>query len=214
LQGGIYLTDFASPFNATKIIPINPTPAVNFPVPNYRRACQPGGTFFLTLVTERRVPFRTTDLARPILHDAIATAAIDRSFELVTCVLLPDHLHLVMMLPTGDSNFSTRVAAIKARFTRAYLATVGGAETAQSMSRDRQGYRGVWQKRFWEHTVRDRDDLIGCLDYVHYNPRQARPCSLPARVAMVHLHPPPHGRPLFPQLALHLRIRPGPTPTS
>jgi putative transposase len=124
----------------------------------------------LTLVTERRVRFLTTDLARPILHDAIATAAFDRPFELVACVLLPDHLHLVMTLPTGDSNFSTRVAAIKARFTRAYLATVSDAETAQSMSRDRQGYRNVWQKRFWEHTVRDRDDLIGCLDYVHYNP--------------------------------------------
>jgi putative transposase len=84
-------------------------------------------------------------------------------------VLLPDHLHLVITLPPGDAAFSKRIAAIKARFTRAYLAG-GVAETSQSASRDRQGYRGVWQKRFWEHLIRDEDDLAACCDYIHYNP--------------------------------------------
>jgi putative transposase len=88
---------------------------------------------------------------------------------LVAGVLLPDHAHLVITLPSGDTDFSTRIGALKARFTHQWL-SAGGPETPQSTSRERQEYRGVWQKRFWEHVVRDEDDLAACCDYVHYNP--------------------------------------------
>lgn len=74
-----------------------------------------------------------------------------------------------MALPPGDADFSTRVAAIKARFTRRWLAS-GGAERPQTASRSRHAYRGVWQKRFWEHCVRYEPDLMRCFDYIHYNP--------------------------------------------
>jgi putative transposase len=138
-------------------------------MPNYRRALQPGGTFFLTLVTHGRRRLFDQSLARSHLRRAIAAARADRPFELVAIVLLPDHLHLILTLPIGDADFSVRLSAIKARFTRTYL-QAGGTETPQSVSREESRHRGVWQKRFWERLVRDENDLIGCIEYIHYNP--------------------------------------------
>jgi putative transposase len=138
-------------------------------MPNYRRAYQPGGTFFLTLVTHQRIPLFNDPTARQLLHESLAQTRRDRPFELVATVLLPDHLHLVLTLPPDESDFSIRVGAIKGRFTRRWLAN-GGGETSQSPSRTDHEYRGLWQKRFWEHAVRDLDDLNRCCDYVHFNP--------------------------------------------
>ena len=138
-------------------------------MPNYRRVHSPGGTFFFTLVTHGRAPIFDDPVARRCLHESIALARRDRAFDLLALVLLPDHLHLLITLPPNDADFSTRLAAIKGRFSRSYPAA-GDVEQPQSASRNRQGYRGFWQKRFWEHEVRDDPDLFHCLDYTHYNP--------------------------------------------
>jgi putative transposase len=138
-------------------------------MPNYRRVFVPGGTFFFTLVAENRAPYFAAELARNRLHDAIAACQQRRSFELDAFVLLPDHLHLLMTLPPGDADYSTRVAAIKVGFTRAQLAA-GGAEQPRSHSRVRKRRRGIWQRWFWEHTIRDMTDFNTHLDYIHYNP--------------------------------------------
>jgi putative transposase len=84
-------------------------------------------------------------------------------------VLLPDHLHAVWILPASDRDFSTRWARIKARFTRNYLA-LGGQDGMMTPSRGRHRERAIWQRRFWEHTCRDEDDLQRCVDYLHWNP--------------------------------------------
>lgn len=138
-------------------------------VPEYRRAYRPGGTFFLTLVTHGRAPLFMDARARRCMREAISLARADHPCTVVALVLLPEHLHLLLTLPDGDADFSIRVGAMKARFTRSWLAERDGAERRQSNSRRRQGYRGVWQKRFWEHTVGDEDELLGCCDYMHYN---------------------------------------------
>lgn len=135
----------------------------------YRRAHDPGGTFFLTLVTHQRRSFLDGDRARLCLRDAIDKTRATRPFDLLQSVLLPDHLHLILRLPADDADFSTRVAALKAHFTRGWLAS-GGVEAVGSASRVRQRYRGVWQKRFWEHTVRDEEDLARCEAYLWFNP--------------------------------------------
>jgi len=108
----------------------------------------------------------------------IATTRRSRPFDLVAVVLLPDRLHLIVQLPVGDADFSGRVSAIKARFTRDYFAA-GGSESAQPVARQRQRYRDIWQKRFWEHLVRTERDRIGCIEYVHYNPVKHRLATCP-----------------------------------
>ena len=129
----------------------------------------PGGTFFFTLVTEGRTPILCEPLARKVLREAIVECRRVRPFVVDAFVLLPDHLHAVWTLPEGDTDYSTRWAAIKAAFTRGWLAG-GGKERGRTEARASRGSRGVWQPRFWEHLIRDGDDLNAHIDYVHWNP--------------------------------------------
>src|SRR6266568_8209103 len=84
-------------------------------------------------------------------------------------VLLPDHLHSVWTLPNGDDGFSLRWQKIKEAFTRRFLQS-GGVEGPATQSRLRHRERSVWQRRFWEHTCRNNEDLKRFLDYLHWNP--------------------------------------------
>jgi putative transposase len=138
-------------------------------MPSYRRNYVPGGTYFFTVVTHRRIPILTTLLGRDCFRAAIGAEQSVRPFEAFADVLLPDHLHAVWVLPQDDQDYSTRWRRIKERFTEGYLAG-GGQEATRSASRARRSERGVWQRRFWEHTVRDEDDLKRCVDYIHWNP--------------------------------------------
>jgi putative transposase len=138
-------------------------------MPNYRRRNAPGGTYFFTLVTENRQPILCTDLARSILHRSIDDCRSERPFDAVAMVLLPDHFHAIWTLPPGDADYSVRWARIKAAFTREWLGR-RGAEQPRSASRVAHRRRGIWQRRFWEHHIRDAADYEKHLHYVHYNP--------------------------------------------
>ncbi len=138
-------------------------------MPDYRRAFCPGGTFFFTVVTEGRSRFLCDPGPRRILRETIEQCQMSRPFELTAIVLLPDHLHTIWTLPEGDADFSSRWAAIKANFTRQWLEG-GGRERAPTASRAAHRNRGVWQRRFWEHAIRDETDFERHLDYIHYNP--------------------------------------------
>jgi putative transposase len=138
---------------------------------DYRRNYVPGGTYFFTVVTHLRQPFLTSDLARRCLHESIDRVRHQWPFDMVAIVLLPDHFHTVWTLPTGDANYSVRLRRLKELFTRSYLEN-GGTEAPQSRSRERHAERGIWQRRFWEHTIDDEEDLKRCVDYVHWNPKK------------------------------------------
>ena len=138
-------------------------------MPNYRRWYVPGGTYFFTVVTYGRRPLLTEPAARVLLREAIVKERTKRPFEIVAWVLLPDHLHTVWTLPAGDADYSLRWGKIKENFTRTFLAG-GGQEGTRNRSRRRHRERAVWQRRFWEHTVRSESDLEQCVDYVHWNP--------------------------------------------
>ena len=90
-------------------------------------------------------------------------------WQVVAVVLLPDHFHTVWTLPPGDTGYSLRMQKLKEGFTKAFLAS-GGCEVAPSAAERKCCRRGVWQPRFWEHTVRDEADLKRCVDHVHWNP--------------------------------------------
>jgi putative transposase len=128
-----------------------------------------GSVFFFTVVTHERRPILTSDLGRRCLREAIAWARKHHPFHITGIVLLPDHLHAVFELPAGDANYSTRWRLIKSRFTTLWRSR-NGTEGHVGPSRQRSVERGVWQRRFYEHTCRDEADLQRCVDYIHVNP--------------------------------------------
>ena len=138
---------------------------------DYRRYFIPGGMYFFTVVTCSRQPILTTDHGRQFLHHAINRISNSWPFKLFATVLLPDHWHLVMQLPPDDVDYSIRMRRIKEEFTRAWL-DAGLSSAKVSEARRRKGERGVWQPRFWEHSIQDESDLERCVDYIHWNPRK------------------------------------------
>ena len=136
---------------------------------DYRRLKIEGGHYFFTVVSQNRRTFLCEPHARVCLKDAWTAVRQGRPFDVIAVCLLPDHLHCIWKLPDGDDDFSTRWALIKKRFTREYLRT-GGIEAAQSSSRINKRERGIWQRRFWEHRIRDGCDLQRHIDYIHFNP--------------------------------------------
>lgn len=128
-----------------------------------------GRTFFFTVVTHERRPILTTDLGRLCLRNAFLAVQRTHPFEILAIVLLPDHLHAVWTLPHGESDYSTRWRLIKSAFTRQWF-NQGGSEGFVNESRQDKQERGVWQRRYFEHTCRDEADLERCITYIHVNP--------------------------------------------
>jgi putative transposase len=136
---------------------------------DYRRWRVEGGTYFFTLVAHSRAPIFADPTARTILGDKFRECQRKWPFEINAIVLLPEHLHAIWTLPSGDANYSQRWAWIKKEFTKGWL-DLGGAEQAISLARQERRDHGVWQPRFWEHTIADEHDFDRHFDYVHYNP--------------------------------------------
>src|SRR5436190_149606 len=129
----------------------------------YRRNFVVGGTFFFTVTLADR---RATHLVDHVdmLRDAFRAARHERPFEIDAIVILPDHLHVIFTLPPDDADFSGRWRRIKGHFSSRMIAA--GA----SVSRHPNGDYALWQRRFWEHTIRDEDDYARHVEYIHFNP--------------------------------------------
>ncbi|MGI0133355.1 MAG: REP-associated tyrosine transposase [Candidatus Micrarchaeaceae archaeon] len=133
-------------------------------MPRYVRAFVPGGTFFFTVtLLERRRRLLTERI--DLLRSCFAEVKRDRPFRLDAISVMPDHMHCIWTLPPGDADFSSRWHAIKARFSRHIE-----SDERLSARRWQKGERGIWQRRFWEHTIRDERDFERHMDYIHYNP--------------------------------------------
>lgn len=131
----------------------------------YRRAFIPGATWFFTVnLAERNgnhLLVERIDTLRTVFR-SVQTAY---SFRIDAIVILPDHLHCIWTLPAGDSDFSVRWGLIKGQFSR----SITKGEQV-SPSRMKRGERGLWQRRFWEHLIRDEEDFRHHVDYIHWNP--------------------------------------------
>ena len=136
---------------------------------HFRRWFVPGATYFFTVVTYHRAPLFRAEPARSLLRTVWLQTQQAMPFTNLASVLLHDHFHCLWTLPSGSDDYSTRLQRIKAEFTMAWLAQ-GGYEPVVSSSQRRRGNRGVWQRRFWEHVIRDQDDLERHFDYIHFNP--------------------------------------------
>jgi putative transposase len=147
----------------------------------YRRNFVPGGTFFFTVALDDRRSSTLVDHV-VLLRAAFRKTRDERPFSIDAVVILPDHLHAIMTLPPGDSDFSGRWRRIKGVFTRSVVAA------GMPVSRDRRGEYALWQSRFWEHTIRDDADFERCTDYIHFNPVKHRLVPSPAAWPFSSLH--------------------------
>ena len=125
----------------------------------YKRAFQPGGCYFFTVVTHERRPWLTEETAIERLRKAFRRVMESRPFVMDAVVVLPDHLHCIWQLPEGDNDFPERWRQIK-RFVSFGLRSPPNARKEKAL----------WQRRYWEHLLRDEEDWRHHMDYIHYNP--------------------------------------------
>ena len=142
----------------------------------YRRAQTAGAIYFFTLVSYRRQPILCDPPVRAALHNAIVSTRTKRPFSIDAWVLLPDHLHCIWTLPPDDADFSTRWSIIKRQvsvkcreaYRRSELITASKLKHREST---------LWQRRYWEHQIRDDTDYMRHVDYIHYNPIKHKVCK-------------------------------------
>ena len=133
-------------------------------MPNYRRALVPGGCWFFTVnLLERR---RTLLVDRiDTLRESVATTRHKYPFDIDAFVVLPDHVHAIWTLPPGDADFSTRWRLIKTAFAKSLP-----KQERLSAVRQARNERGIWQRRFWEHMIRNETDYARHIEYCYINP--------------------------------------------
>lgn len=142
---------------------------------DYRRVRIPGGCYFFTVNLAVRGNNDLLVLHWPMLRAVIADVRRARPFRIDAFVVLPDHLHSVWTLPEGDADIAVRWMLIKTGFSRRLP-----PGEPRSTSRRHRGERGIWQRRFWEHAIRDNRDFAAHVDYVHFNPVRHGYVSEPA----------------------------------
>ncbi len=126
---------------------------------NYIRAHIKGGIYFFTVVSHDRQPILTDEKNILILRNAFNKVKATFPFTMSAIVVLPDHIHCIWQLPANDNNFSTRWRLIKNYFSREINAI-----------KNKRHEKLVWQRRFWEHLIKDESDFEKHMDYIHYNP--------------------------------------------
>jgi len=136
-------------------------------MPEYRRVYVPGGTYFFTVVTYQH---------RKIFHDPQACELLkviwskvikNFPFTTNTFCLLPDHFHCVITLPQNDTNFSIRLREIKRLFSVSFH---DEKNNSLNCSRQKRSEKNIWQRRFWDHLIRNEKDFNNHIEYTHFNP--------------------------------------------
>ena len=133
-------------------------------MPDYRRSRVPGGTYFFTVnLLDRRSDLLVAQI--DALRNAVRQVATKSPFHIDAWVVRPEHMQCLWTLPENDTEFSGRWRAIKMAFSKSLPAI-----ERRSPVMIHRGERGIWQNRFWEHTIRDDRDYVAHMDYTHFNP--------------------------------------------
>ncbi|NOR51740.1 MAG: transposase [Gammaproteobacteria bacterium] len=132
---------------------------------DYRRSKLKGATYFFTVNCAERHGNRLLENNIDSLRQVIRKVKQAHPFNIDAMVVLPEHLHCIWTLPQGDADYGVRWGLIKAGFSR--LIPPG---ERRSKSRTKRGERGIWQRRYWEHLIRDERDFAHHVDYIHWNP--------------------------------------------
>jgi len=134
-------------------------------MPDYRRNRIKGGCYFFTVNLLERHRNQLLVQQIDILRDVVSRIRVRHPFHIDGWVVLPDHMHCIWTLPQDDDDYATRIRLLKTLFSKKIPKT-----ERRSSVRQRKGERGIWQRRYWEHTIRDEMDYATHMDYLHYNP--------------------------------------------
>ncbi|MCP4489397.1 MAG: transposase [Gammaproteobacteria bacterium] len=134
-------------------------------MPNYRRNRVAGGCYFFTINLLERFKNRLLVDKLDLLRESVRQVKNKHPFHIDGWVVLPEHMHCIITLPQGDDNFPKRIRLIKTVFAKTQP-----KNEYRSMIRQNRNERGIWQRRYWEHTIRDDIDYAVHMDYLHYNP--------------------------------------------
>ena len=131
----------------------------------YRRVWVPGGTYFFTvnLLARKKNDLLIRNIE--LLREVVRRVKRKHPFIIHGWVVLPNHFHCIINLPEGDSDFALRIRLIKSGFSKQLP-----KNERLSESRIKRGERGIWQRRYWEHMIRDQSDFSAHMDYIHINP--------------------------------------------
>ncbi len=136
---------------------------------NYRRSKTPGASYFFTVVTYKRQPILIDPESRKILRTVVADVKKEYPFKIDAWVLLPEHIHCIWTLPNDDADYSKRWGLIKSDFSKQTKTLFNHPEWLNK-SRIKHRESAIWQRRFWEHQIRDQKDFNQHMDYIYYNP--------------------------------------------
>jgi putative transposase len=133
---------------------------------NYRRIFEDGYSYYLTVVTHRRNPILIKNIA--LLRESFAVSKKKYDYRIDAITILPDHFHMIIT-PKYAKEYPYIIRTIKQYFTK-YCPKIQYEDIEQSMSRHKEGYKAVWQKRYYEHTIRNERDYKATLEYIYNNP--------------------------------------------
>ena len=129
----------------------------------YRRNVIAGATYFFTVtLRDRRATYLVDYIAD--LRAAFRVAKQQQSFEIIAIAIMPEHLHALIRMADDDANYAKLWRTVKGNFTQQLL------QQGVPLQRNARGEYNLWQRRFWEHTIRDDRDLQAHVDYIHFNP--------------------------------------------
>jgi putative transposase len=137
-------------------------------MPQYRRCVIPGATYFFTLALRDRTSSLLVDEIER-LRSAYKKALAKLPVTTVAIAVMPEHIHAIWTMPPDEADYSRRWNMIKGAFSKGLPAT-----PSRSASEVGKREKGIWQRRFWEHRIRDDEDLQRCIDYIHFNPVKHR----------------------------------------
>jgi putative transposase len=135
---------------------------------NYRRVIINGGTYFFTVnLNDRKSQLLTQHIEN--LREAVRKVKSKYPFKIIAWVVLPEHLHCIWQLPDNDNDYNIRWRLIKTYFSKSLL-NILLSDVNLSSSRTQKHEKAIWQRRYWEHLIRDENDLQQHIDYIHINP--------------------------------------------
>jgi len=140
----------------------NPKSSLHFKMAKYKRLFLDGHSYYITIVTHKRNPLLIDNIE--LLRESFRESKQYFRYSIDAIVVLPDHIHMIIT-PKNVNEYPKIIKAIKYNFSRHF-----NVEEEQSYSRYKRKIKPIWQKRYYEHTIRDEKDYVRCLEYIRNNP--------------------------------------------